>query len=163
MPDNPLLDFAGLPRFGEIRAEHILPAVDTLIAEARAAVDRVADDTSPATWQSVVAPTEAAFDHLDRAWGAVRHLNAVVSTAAIRDAYNAALPRITAFHADMPEVARTLAIPRELRQQGIERYGFHGLSCESIVRQRPAGFVPSGRQALRRAPPRPIARAGAAS
>ena len=37
MPDNPLLDFAGLPRFGEIRAEHVLPAVDTLIAEARAA------------------------------------------------------------------------------------------------------------------------------
>ena len=41
----------------------------------------------------------------------------------------------TAFHAGMPEVARTLAIPRELRDQGIERYGFHGLSCESIVRQ----------------------------
>jgi len=41
----------------------------------------------------------------------------------------------TAFHAGMPEVARTLPIPRELREQGIERYGFHGLSCESIVRQ----------------------------
>ena len=41
----------------------------------------------------------------------------------------------TAFHAGMPEVARTLAIPRELRDRGIERYGFHGLSCESIVRQ----------------------------
>lgn len=41
----------------------------------------------------------------------------------------------TAFHADMPVVARTLPIPRELRMHGIERYGFHGLSCESIVRQ----------------------------
>jgi len=41
----------------------------------------------------------------------------------------------TAFHADMPAVARTLPIPRELRVLGIERYGFHGLSCESIVRQ----------------------------
>ncbi len=41
----------------------------------------------------------------------------------------------TAFHADMPDVARTLPIPRELRAHGIERYGFHGLSCESIVRQ----------------------------
>jgi acetate kinase len=41
----------------------------------------------------------------------------------------------TAFHAGMPEVARTLPIARELRSQGIERYGFHGLSCESIVRQ----------------------------
>ena len=41
----------------------------------------------------------------------------------------------TTFHAAMPEVARTLPIPRELRSDGIRRYGFHGLSCESILRQ----------------------------
>ncbi len=41
----------------------------------------------------------------------------------------------TAFHADMPDVARTLPVAASLRAQGIERYGFHGLSCESIVRQ----------------------------
>ncbi|MEP6876201.1 MAG: hypothetical protein ABI887_17740 [Burkholderiales bacterium] len=41
----------------------------------------------------------------------------------------------TAFHTGMPAVARTLPIPRELRALGIERYGFHGLSGESIVRQ----------------------------
>jgi acetate kinase len=41
----------------------------------------------------------------------------------------------TCFHARMPPVASTLALPRELRAAGIRRYGFHGLSCESIVRQ----------------------------
>jgi acetate kinase len=41
----------------------------------------------------------------------------------------------TAFHADMPDVARVLPIARELRAEGLERYGFHGLSCESIVHQ----------------------------
>jgi acetate kinase len=41
----------------------------------------------------------------------------------------------TAFHADMPDVARTLPIGRDLAAAGIRRYGFHGLSCESIVRQ----------------------------
>ena len=41
----------------------------------------------------------------------------------------------TAFHSGMPTVARTLPIPRELRALGIERYGFHGLSGESILRQ----------------------------
>jgi acetate kinase len=41
----------------------------------------------------------------------------------------------TAFHADLPEVARVLPIPKELQLEGIQRYGFHGLSCESIVRQ----------------------------
>jgi acetate kinase len=39
----------------------------------------------------------------------------------------------TCFHADMPRVSSTLALPRELRAAGILRYGFHGLSCESIV------------------------------
>ncbi|HZV92932.1 MAG TPA: acetate/propionate family kinase [Caldimonas sp.] len=47
----------------------------------------------------------------------------------------------TAFHAAMPEVASTLPIPLALRSQGIRRYGFHGLSCESIVRQL-AGRLP---------------------
>ncbi len=41
----------------------------------------------------------------------------------------------TTFHQTMPDVARTLPLPATLRSLGIERYGFHGLSCESIVRQ----------------------------
>ena len=41
----------------------------------------------------------------------------------------------TTFHAGLPDVARILPIARELQFEGIQRYGFHGLSCESIVRQ----------------------------
>jgi acetate kinase len=41
----------------------------------------------------------------------------------------------TAFHAGLPEVARVLPIARELQSEGIQRYGFHGLSCESILHQ----------------------------
>jgi acetate kinase len=41
----------------------------------------------------------------------------------------------TTFHAAMPNVARVLPIPRDLQSLGIQRYGFHGLSCESIVHQ----------------------------
>jgi acetate kinase len=41
----------------------------------------------------------------------------------------------TTFHAGMPEVARVLPIARDLQSLGIQRYGFHGLSCESIVHQ----------------------------
>jgi acetate kinase len=41
----------------------------------------------------------------------------------------------TAFHADLPDVARVLPLPKAMRSEGIQRYGFHGLSCESIVRQ----------------------------
>ena len=41
----------------------------------------------------------------------------------------------TSFHADLPEVARVLPISRKLQSEGVQRYGFHGLSCESIVHQ----------------------------
>lgn len=41
----------------------------------------------------------------------------------------------TAFHAALPDVARTLPISKEWREAGIRRYGFHGLSCESVLAQ----------------------------
>jgi acetate kinase len=41
----------------------------------------------------------------------------------------------TAFHADLPDIARVLPLPKALRSEGIRRYGFHGLSCESILHQ----------------------------
>ena len=49
------------------------------------------------------------------------------------------LPQIacfdTIFHAEMPEVASMLPISKVLQLEGVRRYGFHGLSCESIVHQ----------------------------
>jgi acetate kinase len=47
----------------------------------------------------------------------------------------------TTFHAALPAVARVLPLPKELQSEGVRRYGFHGLSCESIVRQL-AGDLP---------------------
>jgi acetate kinase len=43
----------------------------------------------------------------------------------------------TAFHLTLPEVAHTLALPKPLREAGIRRYGFHGLSYENIARALP--------------------------
>ena len=49
----------------------------------------------------------------------------------------------TVFHETMPEVATTYPIPLVYRQRGVRRYGFHGLSCESIVKQlRADDFIP---------------------
>jgi acetate kinase len=56
------------------------------------------------------------------------------------DAVTAARPELsqvacfdTAFHRDMPEVARRFALPSELADAGVERYGFHGLSYEYVA------------------------------
>ena len=111
---NPLLDFSGLPRFDAIRAEHVTPAVDELLARARAAVENVATDARPATWDNVVEPLADTFDQLERAWGSVRHLNAVVNTPELRDAYNGNLPKVTAFYTELAQDLRLFGRYREL-------------------------------------------------
>ena len=114
VPDNPLLDFSGLPRFDVIRPEHVAPAVDRLLATARAAVEAVATDARPATWDIVAEPLAEALDRLDRAWGSARHLNAVVSTPEWRSAYHANLPKVTAFFTDLAQDLRLFVRYREL-------------------------------------------------
>ena len=93
---NPLLDFSGLPRFDAITPEHIGPAIDQLLAEAEAAVAQ-AESVSPVGWETFVVPLEDATERLWRAWGLVGHLQAVVNTPALREAYNTNLPKVSRF------------------------------------------------------------------
>ncbi|WP_233830928.1 M3 family metallopeptidase [Paraburkholderia sp. ZP32-5] len=95
--DNPLLDFSDLPRFGDIRPEHVTPALDVLLANASAAVERAALPITPASWADVVDPVERATEPLSRAWGAIGHLNAVADTPELRAVYGENLPRVTEF------------------------------------------------------------------
>jgi oligopeptidase A len=111
---NPLLDFSGLPRFAEIVPEHVTPAVDALIAEARATIEHVATNTDATTWDNFVAPLSDAVDRLGRAWGQVGHLNAVVNTPALREAHNLNLPKITDFYSDFGQDERLFARYRAL-------------------------------------------------
>ena len=100
---NPLLDLSGLARFDAIAPEHITPAIDTLLGECRATVERITDPATPAGWSAVVEPLDDALDRLGRAWGAVAHLNAVLDTPALRAQYNANLPKLTQFWTELAQ------------------------------------------------------------
>ena len=67
------------------------------------------------------------------------HTPAAISVIRFAQEHFPRLPQVacfdTTFHAGMPDVARVLPVPQELQSLGIQRYGFHGLSCESIVHQ----------------------------
>ncbi len=95
---NPLLDTSTLPRYGEIRPEHVVPAVDQLIAEADTALERAVDAQTPAEYEALSATLEVAAERLARAWSAVNHLNSVADTPELRAAYTAALPKVIDFH-----------------------------------------------------------------
>src|ERR1700733_6629755 len=67
------------------------------------------------------------------------HIPLALSVIRFAQKHFPGLPQVacfdTTFHAGLPAVARVLPIARELQSEGIQRYGFHGLSCESIVRR----------------------------
>jgi len=98
MSSNPLLaPVQDLVDYAAIQPAHVVPAVDELLEVARAAVEKAADPALPATWEAVVEPLDSASERLWRAWSVAGHLNAVVNTPALREAYNAALPKVTEF------------------------------------------------------------------
>jgi len=98
---NPLLDFTGLPRFAEIKPEHVAPAIEQLLAENRALIARLLEEKTAPTWDAFVRPMEDANERLARAWGPVGHLNAVMNSPELREAYNATLPVITQYYAEL--------------------------------------------------------------
>ncbi len=60
---NPLLHFSGLPKFNEIKPEHVSPAVDSLIAEGRALVEQLAASSEAPTWKNFAVKLE---DHSEK-------------------------------------------------------------------------------------------------
>jgi len=94
---NPLLDFSDLPLFDRIRPEHVAAALDTLLAQADAALQAVTEPAFPSDWNAIAKVLDVATEQLGRSWGAVSHLNSVADTPELRVAYNAALPKVTEF------------------------------------------------------------------
>ena len=99
--DNPLLDFSGLPRFPDFTPALVAPAVEQLLAENRALIERLAARELPATWREFVEPLDDANERLGRAWGVVGHLNAVMNSPELREAYNANLPKVTQYYTEL--------------------------------------------------------------
>ncbi len=100
---NPLLDISGLPRFAEIKPEHVTPAVDELLASNRALTAKLLADDAQPTWENFVQPFEDANEHLSRAWGQVGHLNMVMNGPELREVYNANLPKVTQYYAELSQ------------------------------------------------------------
>jgi oligopeptidase A len=96
---NPLLARSPLPAFSAIKAEHVEPAVRALLDEQRRELNVA---------ESVAAPDldwlrrlERIGTEFDRVWGPVSHLNSVLSSPPLRDAFNQCLPLVTEFYTEL--------------------------------------------------------------
>lgn len=104
--NNPLLETDGLPPFSSIRPEHVEPAIDQLLADNRTTLQRILDNNDDPTWNTLVEPLEDMDDRLSKAWSPVSHLNSVMNNEALREAYNACLPKLSAYSTEMGQNGR---------------------------------------------------------
>jgi oligopeptidase A len=112
---NPLLDFSDLPRFATVTPDHVGPAVDQLLAENRALIERLTADGTPATWADFAQPLEEGNERLGRAWGVVGHLHGVLDSPALREAYKANQPKIVQYWTELGQNLGLFAKYKALR------------------------------------------------
>ncbi len=139
---NPLLDDTDLPRFDAIEPDHVVPAVDALLAQQRAAIDALVSGAVPRTWDGVMQPQEDLDDRLSRAWAPVSHLHSVRDTPALRDAYGEALEKITDWETELGQNRDLYEAVRAVRDGA----GFAALTPvqQRIVTESIRGFELSG-------------------
>ena len=113
---NALLDFSGLPRFDAITPSDVQPAIDLLLANNRALVERLTSDEVPATWSTFAAPLADEIEQLSRAWGVVGHLHSVNDIPEWREAYNGMLPEVSRFFAELGQNLKLFAKYKAIRE-----------------------------------------------
>jgi oligopeptidase A len=151
--DNPLLaPVSDLIDYAGVKPEHVLPALEKLLASSRQAVEDAASPALPASWEAVVEPLDGASERLWRAWSVAGHLNAVVNTPELREVYNAALPKITEFSTwvglheglyrqyqrlhDAPDFAQWPAVRRRIVELALRDFRLSGVELQGEDRER---------------------------
>ena len=100
MSDNVLLHLGEEPRFDQIQAEDIKPALQTAIAEAREQIAAIKAQTHT-DWANTVEKLTDITERVGRIWSVVSHLNSVVDTPELRAVYNELMPEITIFFTEI--------------------------------------------------------------
>ena len=157
MTQNPLLaPVSELVDYQAVKPAHVVPAIEELLGIARQAVDRAADPALAPTWEAVVEPLDTASERLWRAWSVAGHLNAVVNTPELREAYNAALPLVTEFStwvglheglyqqyqrlAAAPDFASWTPVRRRIVEMALRDFRLSGVELRGADRERYAAI-----------------------
>lgn len=92
---------SSLPPFSHITADQLEPAMDEMLRRNRALSEKLLEDTDCYTWDNLIEPMAVADNQLSRLWSPTKHMNSVVNTPELRDAYNTCLPKLSAYHTEM--------------------------------------------------------------
>lgn len=104
-----------LPRFSEVDPATLEGQLDARLADYQGALQALLQQPDP-DWGSLIAPMERLDDDLSQFWSPVRHLNAVLNSEALRSAYNASLPKLSAHYTDLGQNAELHSAIRSIRE-----------------------------------------------
>ncbi|HZZ19100.1 MAG TPA: M3 family metallopeptidase [Opitutaceae bacterium] len=99
---NPFLDPSFKIRWSELTPATLVPSVELGIERAEARLAAIEADTSTPTFANTFLALEESTEELNRAWSRVTHLQSVADNPELREAHNAALPKVSAFFAKIP-------------------------------------------------------------
>ncbi|MEK7991359.1 MAG: oligopeptidase A, partial [Thiotrichaceae bacterium] len=99
--DNPLLTQTPLPAFSKICPEHVLPGLESVLAENRAAIDAILAQTEAYSWENLVLPMAELDDRLNRLWSPVSHLHNVQDSDELREVYDQGLALLTNYYSEV--------------------------------------------------------------
>ena len=88
--------------FGEVQVEHVRPAVRRLVEEAQECVEAIASCPEPRTYENTLGALDSATEQLDYASSVIQHLENVVSTPELRQAWNEVQPLVSEFYSRIP-------------------------------------------------------------
>jgi oligopeptidase A len=86
-----------LPKFSQIKPEEINTAIEKAIEHCKSTIDKVLTEQNTFTWGNLVAPIDEADDALGKLWSPISHMNSVVSSDELREAYESCLPMLSEY------------------------------------------------------------------
>jgi len=124
---NPILQGANadLPLFHDIKPEHVLPALEQALAEARHIVTGLTDLTDP-SWDTLMVPLETLDERLSRIWGPVTHLNAVCDSDELRPVYQQGVAKMAEWGSELAQNEALYAAMKKVHA----RHDFPDLSIQ---------------------------------
>ena len=118
--DNPLLVADGLPRFDRIKPEHIVPAVQHVLAQAEqrlTEIEQSLSDLGRPKWDELFTPMEELDRPFDFAWKPIGHLFGVLNSPELRTAYEIVLPEVVRFGLRMSQSRPIYEAVKRLKDQ----------------------------------------------
>ncbi len=113
---NPLLNALGLPKFEDIDSNHIEPAIDFLLEDNRKQIENLLKTTIDINWNNTVDVLDQLDDRLNRAWSPVSHLHSVADNDELRKAYNACIPKLSAYSTEMGQNKELFSLYQSLSE-----------------------------------------------